>query len=121
VVHGGENISEPRIVDESIIEIIRKNSDLAPLHNPANLAGILACQKEAPTIAQVAVFDTAFHEGMTADHYLYGLPYEYYEKYHIRKYGFHGTSHEYVYKKLLANPAIRDPRTAKVITCHLGN
>jgi len=101
VVHGGEEITQPVVIDESVIDIIKKNSDLAPLHNPANLAGILACQKEAPSMLQVAVFDTAFHQSMSAEYYLYALPYEFYQKYKVRRYGFHGTSHEFIYQRLL--------------------
>lgn len=112
VVHGGENITKPLMINEEVKKLIQQNADLAPLHNPANLAWILACEKYFPDIPQIAVFDTAFHEGMTPDHYLYAIPYEYYQKYKLRKYGFHGTSHEYVYQKLPAS---------KVITCHLGN
>jgi acetate kinase len=135
VVHGGEEITQPVVINENTIEIIKKNSDLAPLHNPANLDWILACQKEAPGMHQVAVFDTAFHSSMKEDHYLYALPYEYYEKYKIRRYGFHGTSHEYVYQRLLEMLSAKcwmlskdyltlntkNLTLPKVITCHLWN
>lgn len=135
VVHGGEEITQPVVIDESVIDIIKKNSDLAPLHNPANLAGILACQKEAPSMLQVAVFDTAFHQSMSAEYYLYALPYEFYQKYKVRRYGFHGTSHEFIYQRLLEVLSAKcwmlskdyltlntkNLTLPKVITCHLGN
>ncbi|KYK25077.1 acetate kinase [Euryarchaeota archaeon SM23-78] len=118
VVHGGEHYSDPTLIDEKVIRTIRLLSDLAPLHNPPNLAGILACKKMLPHTPQVAVFDTAFHQTLEPHAYLYGLPYDLYEKYKIRKYGFHGTSHKYV-----AHQAIKllDKKESKIITCHLGN
>ncbi len=118
VVHGGEAYSQPTVIDEKVIKIIKSLFDIAPLHNPPNLAGILACRKMLPQIPQIAVFDTAFHQTMPPEAYLYGLPYELYEKYKIRKYGFHGTSHKYV-----AHQAIRllGKKDSRIITCHLGN
>ncbi len=94
VVHGAEKFKKPIIINASVIRKIRQCLRLAPLHNPANLAGILACKKLLPGIRQVAVFDTAFHQTLPDYAYIYGLPYEYYKKFGIRKYGFHGTSHE---------------------------
>ena len=100
---------------------IRDCIHLAPLHNPANLAGITVCTSLAPHIPQVAVFDTAFHQTMSPAHYLYPLPYQYYEKYRVRRYGFHGTSHEYVFKKLVERWKGGKVEGLKVITCHIGN
>jgi len=120
VVHGEEKFEKPILINDSVIREIKKCCAIAPLHNPANLAGILACKKLLPGIRQVAVFDTAFHQTMPDYAYLYGLPYEYYQKFGIRRYGFHGTSHEYV-----AHEAARILKKSlaqlKVITCHLGN
>ncbi len=120
VVHGFEKFIEPALIDSPVIKKIRQCSLLAPLHNPANLDGILACKKLLPRLKQVAVFDTAFHHTLPEYAYIYGLPYEYYLKLGIRKYGFHGTSHEYV-----AHEAARILKISlaklKVITCHLGN
>lgn len=96
VVHGGERFKSAVIIDEEVIKIIEECSDLAPLHNPANLIGINACKKELPSKPMVGVFDTAFHQTMPKEAFIYPIPYEYYEKYHIRKYGFHGPSHKYV-------------------------
>ncbi|MBU1198477.1 MAG: acetate kinase [Nanoarchaeota archaeon] len=118
VVHGGENYSDPVIIDSKVIHTIKELFDLAPLHNPPNLAGILACRKMLPKISQVAVFDTAFHQSLPKEAYLYGLPYELYEKFKIRKYGFHGTSHKYVAKQAINLLGIKNSR---IITCHLGN
>ncbi|MDR1205393.1 MAG: acetate kinase [Peptococcaceae bacterium] len=120
VVHGGEDFSGSVRITPAVMEAIRKNSDLAPLHNPPNIMGIEACTNLMPKIAQIAVFDTAFHQSMPAEAYIYALPYEYYEKYKVRRYGFHGTSHLYVSQRaaaLLGKPA----QDVKVITCHLGN
>lgn len=114
-MHGGEYFHQAVKIDTKVIEKIKKCSILAPLHNPANLAGILACKEMLPKLPQVAVFDTAFHQSMEPAHYLYPLPYDYYAKHKIRRYGFHGTSHKYVYEKL--QPA----KSAKVISCHIGN
>ena len=118
VVHGGE-LSEPSLIDESVIEKIKNYCELAPLHNPVNLKGILEMQQKLPDVPHVAVFDTAFHQTMPAYAFLYGLPYEYYEKEGIRRYGFHGTSHAYVAEmaaKLLNKPLSE----LNLITCHLG-
>ncbi len=120
VVHGGESFSESVVIDEKVKEGIKECIDLAPLHNPANLIGIEACEKVMPGVPQVAVFDTAFHQTMPSKAYLYGLPYEYYQKYKVRRYGFHGTSHKYVAQRaadMLGKPL----EELKIITCHLGN
>jgi len=120
VVHGAEEFKEPVLLDNPVIRKIRQCIAIAPLHNPANLAGILACKKLLPGVKQVAVFDTAFHQSLPGYAYIYGLPYEYYRKFGIRKYGFHGTSHEYVAgeaARILKKPLNR----LKIITCHLGN
>ncbi len=120
VVHGAEKFKKPIIINASVIRKIRQCLRLAPLHNPANLAGILACKKLLPGIRQVAVFDTAFHQTLPDYAYIYGLPYEYYKKFGIRKYGFHGTSHEYVASE--AARRLKKPVSKlKIITCHLGN
>ena len=119
VVHGGESFSKSVVVDDQILEEIRACSDLAPLHNPANILGINACRKLMPNVPNVAVFDTAFHQTMPEKAYIYGLPYSYYEKYKVRRYGFHGTSHSFVSKsaiELLGKPV----EDTKVIVCHLG-
>ena len=117
-VHGGEYFKNPVIITDEVMAKITECSDLAPLHNPANLEAMSACKELFPKLPQVAVFDTAFYQGMTPEHYLYALPSKYYEKYKIRRYGFHGISHQYVYEKLLADYKIPH---AKVITCHVGN
>lgn len=120
IVHGGEKFTGSTILTEDALKAIEECCDLAPLHNPANLIGIRACQELMPNVPMVAVFDTAFHQTMPEEAYLYGLPYEYYEKYKIRRYGFHGTSHSYVSKKaaeLLGKPY----DSLKTIVCHLGN
>ncbi|MDO4965076.1 MAG: acetate kinase [Lachnospiraceae bacterium] len=120
VVHGGESFSEAIKINDEVIEAIKECNDLAPLHNPANLIGIDACQALMPDVPMVAVFDTAFHQTMPVKAYLYGLPYEYYEKYKVRRYGFHGTSHSYVSKRA-AEILGKDYNNFKVIVCHLGN
>ncbi len=120
VVHGGEKFASSVIITDEVIEAIEECNDLAPLHNPANLIGIRACQAIMPGVPMVGVFDTAFHQTMPPKAYLYGLPYEYYEKYKIRRYGFHGTSHSYVAKKTIGLAKL-DPDNSKVIVCHLGN
>lgn len=120
VVHGGEKFSGSVIVNESVIEAIKECFDLGPLHNPHNLTGILACEKLMPGVPQVAVFDTAFHQTMPDYAYMYALPYEYYEKHKIRRYGFHGTSHRYVSARAQAMLG-RDAEGLKIVTCHLGN
>ena len=120
VVHGSETFANSTIIDEKVMGALEECSPLAPLHNPANLIGIEACQKLMPNVPQVGVFDTAFHQTMPKKAFMYALPYEYYEKYKIRKFGFHGTSHRFVSAeaaKMLGKP-IED---LKIITCHLGN
>lgn len=120
IVHGGEKFASSVIITDEVIAAIEECSDLAPLHNPANLIGISACRALMPEVPMVAVFDTAFHQTMPKEAYLYGIPYEYYEKYKIRKYGFHGTSHSFVSKRLLSIIG-KDNQESKVIVCHLGN
>ena len=120
IVHGGENFTSSCIISEDSLSAIEECNDLAPLHNPANLIGIRACQALMPGLPMVAVFDTAFHQTMPETSYLYGIPYEYYEKYKVRRYGFHGTSHGYVSKRtaeILGQPY----ESLKTIVCHLGN
>ena len=119
VLHGGQSFSESVLIDDAVIKAIEDNIPLGPLHNPANLMGISACQEEMPGVKQVAVFDTAFHQTMPPHAYVYALPYEYYEKHNIRRYGFHGTSHSYVSAeaiKMLGNKP-----NSRIITCHCGN
>ena len=120
VAHGGEYFSTSALVDADVIEKIRSCFELAPLHNPANLEGVLSIQSLLPTVPQVAVFDTSFHQTIPAENYLYALPYEYYEKYRVRKYGFHGTSHKFVARRG-AEFAGLDINNSKIITCHVGN
>jgi acetate kinase len=120
VVHGGEKFSKSALITKGVKEVIEACCDLAPLHNPPNLAGIVACEEIFPELPQVAVFDTAFHQTMPRKAYIYGLPYELYERYHIRKYGFHGTSHEYVSQRA-AEMMGTDIKKLKIVTCHLGN
>jgi acetate kinase len=120
IVHGGEKFANSVVIDEEVIAAIEECNDLAPLHNPANLIGISACKALMPEVPMVAVFDTAFHQTMPKKAYLYGTPYEYYEQYKVRKYGFHGTSHSYVSKRLLEIIDKKD-KESKVIVCHLGN
>ena len=120
VVHGGEEFFCSALINEKVVEGIRKCCDVAPLHNPANLLGIEAVNAALPTVPQVAVFDTAFHQTMPDYAYLYALPYTYYEKYRVRRYGFHGTSHKYVSAKGAEFAGI-DLNNSKIITCHLGN
>jgi len=120
VVHGGEFFSQPTIITDEVLARIEECSQLAPLHNPAQIKGIQACQKLLQGVPEVAVFDTAFHQTIHRETYLYGIPYAYYEKYKIRRYGFHGTSHYYVARqasKLDGRPI----QKLKIITCHLGN
>jgi len=120
VVHGGEKFASSVIINEEVMAAIEECSDLAPLHNPANLIGIRSCQEIMPKVPMVAVFDTAFHQTMPEKAYMYGLPYEYYEKYKVRRYGFHGTSHDYVSAR--AAQLLGKSRDAlKIIVCHLGN
>jgi acetate kinase len=120
VAHGGEFFPSSCIVDEDAKLKIRSLFDIAPLHNPANLEGILSIEKVLPQVKQVAVFDTSFHQTIPAVNYMYALPYEYYEKYRVRRYGFHGTSHKFVAKQGAALAGI-DFETSKIITCHVGN
>lgn len=120
VVHGGEKFTSSTLLTAEAMAAIEECNDLAPLHNPANLIGIRACQELMPNVPMVAVFDTAFHQTMPEEAYLYGLPYEYYEKHQVRRYGFHGTSHSYVSKKA-AELAGRPYEEMKTIVCHLGN
>ncbi|MGM0507795.1 MAG: acetate/propionate family kinase [Fusobacteriota bacterium] len=120
VVHGGENFSESVIVNNEVLKAIEDCESLAPLHNPANKGGILACQEMMPDTPQIAVFDTAFHQTMEPSSYLYAIPYKYYEKYGIRGYGFHGTSHKYVAYET-ANYLDENIKDLKTITCHIGN
>ena len=120
VVHGGEKFSASVLIDEDVMQAIRDCVPLAPLHNPANITGIEACQKVMPGVPMVAVFDTAFHQTMPKSHYMYAIPYEYYEKYKIRRYGFHGTSHKYVSQQA-AEMLGRPLEELRLVTCHLGN
>lgn len=120
VVHGAESFKKPVLIDEQVIKKIRECCAIAPLHNPANLAGIIACNKLLQGIKQVAVFDTAFHQSIPDYAYIYGLPYELYTKLCVRKYGFHGTSHEYVAHEA-ARSLKKQIKELKIITCHLGN
>lgn len=120
IVHGGEKFAQSVVITDDVMKAIEECNDLAPLHNPANLIGISACKALMPEVPMVAVFDTAFHQTMPKKAYLYGLPYEYYEEYKIRKYGFHGTSHSFVSKRLLKIIG-KENGDSKVIICHLGN
>ncbi|MEC9488980.1 MAG: acetate kinase [Halanaerobium sp.] len=120
VVHGGEKFAGSVLIDDEVMAALRECIDLAPLHNPPNIMGIEACQELMPEVPQVGVFDTAFHQSMPETTFIYGLPYEYYKKYGIRRYGFHGTSHKYVSRKA-AELMDRDYGELKIITCHLGN
>lgn len=119
VVHGGEKFSSSALINDEVLDAIEACNDLAPLHNPANLIGIRACAKLMPGVPQVAVFDTAFHQTMPECAYIYGIPYEYYEKYKVRRYGFHGTSHSFVSKRT-AELLGKDIKDTKIIVCHLG-
>lgn len=119
VVHGGEKFSDSVIITNEVIEEIKKCSDLAPLHNPAAILGIEACRKIVPNMKMVAVFDTAFHQSISKEKYIYPIPYNYYKKYGVRKYGFHGSSHQYVANRVaeLMGKNIKD---LKIVNCHLG-
>jgi len=119
VVHGGEKFTSSVIITEEVKKAVEECNELAPLHNPANLIGIAACEAALPGVPQVGVFDTAFHQTMEPKAFLYGLPYSYYKDYKIRKYGFHGTSHKFVSQELI-KAANLDPDNSKVIVCHLG-
>lgn len=120
VVHGGEFFSGSVLITDEVKKVVTECNPLAPLHNPANLTGIAACEEAMPGVPNVGVFDTAFHQTMPPESFMYGIPYEYYEKYKIRKYGFHGTSHNYVAHRVaeMCGKPIED---LKIITCHLGN
>ncbi len=120
LVHGGEKFSSSVIITEEVLQAIESCNDLAPLHNPANILGVRACQKVMPGVPNVAVFDTAFHQTMPKKAYLYGLPKKYYEKHGVRRYGFHGTSHSFVSARL-AELAGLDPQDSKMIICHIGS
>ena len=120
VLHGGKTYTSPILVNEDVKEGIRKCIVLGPLHNPANLGGIEACEQVFPGTPNVAVFDTAFHQTMEPEAYMYAIPREFYDKYDVRKYGFHGTSHKFVYFNSCEFLGL-DPDKAKIITCHLGN
>lgn len=120
VVHGGEKFATSTLINEDVMKAIEECNELAPLHNPANLIGINACKALMPNVPMAAVFDTAFHQTMPAKAFLYGLPYEYYENYKVRKYGFHGTSHSYVSDRAIEIAGL-DKDNSKVIVCHLGN
>lgn len=120
VVHGGERFSKSILITDELLKEVEACNELAPLHNPANLIGINACKELIPGVPMVAVFDTAFHQTLEPKAYLYGIPYEYYTKYGIRRYGFHGTSHRYVSQRA-ANILGKDIKDLKIIVCHLGN
>lgn len=120
VVHGGEKFASSVVINDEVMAAIEECNPLAPLHNPANLIGIRACQAIMPGVPNVAVFDTAFHQTMEPVAFMYGLPYECYEKYKVRRYGFHGTSHSFVSKRTIELLGL-DPENSKVIVCHLGN
>ena len=120
VVHGGEKFASSVVLTDEVLKTIEECNDLAPLHNPANLIGINACKELMPNVPMVGVFDTAFHQTMPRKAYLYGLPYEYYEKYAVRRYGFHGTSHSFVSKRC-AEYLDMDLKNSKIIVAHLGN
>ncbi len=119
VVHGGEQFKDAVLITDEVIQEIKENAMLAPLHNPAAILGIEACQKVVPNKPMVAVFDTAFHQTISKEKYIYPIPYEYYEKYHVRKYGFHGTSHQYVANRV-AEILGKDIKKLKIVNCHLG-
>ena len=120
VLHGGNKFSESVIIDDNVLAAIEEFIPLGPLHNPANLMGIKACQEVMPGTPMVAVFDTAFHQTMPPKAYMYGVPYDYYERLHVRRYGFHGTSHRFVSKHAAEFMGVK-PEDVRIITCHLGN
>lgn len=120
VVHGGEKFASSVMITDEVMAAVEECNDLAPLHNPANIIGINACKELMPGVPQVGVFDTAFHQTMPEEAFIYGIPYEYYTKYGVRKYGFHGTSHSYVSKRV-AELLGKDYSEIKTIVCHLGN
>lgn len=119
LVHGGEKISQSTVINDEVIKVLEEYTDLAPLHNPPGIIGIKACQKVMPGKPMVGVFDTAFHQTMEKEQYIYPVPYEYYEKYGVRKYGFHGTSHMFVSKRL-SEIVKKDIKDLKIVTCHIG-
>ena len=120
IVHGGEKFATSVVLDDEVLAAIEQCNDLAPLHNPANLIGINSCREIMPNVPMVGVFDTAFHQTMEPKAFMYGLPYEYYEKYKVRRYGFHGTSHDFVSRRA-AQILGKDIKNLKIIVCHLGN
>lgn len=120
VVHGGEKFASSVVINDEVMAAIAECNDLAPLHNPANIIGINACREVMPGVPMVAVFDTAFHQTMPDKAYMYGIPYEYYEKYKVRRYGFHGTSHDFVSKRA-AEILGKKREELNIIVCHLGN
>lgn len=120
MVHGGEDFASSALVTDEVMAACHANADLAPIHNPANIAGIEACQKVMPNVPMAVVFDTAFHQTMAPEAFLYAIPYEYYTDFKIRKYGFHGTSHLFVSQEA-AKVLGKKPEEVKVITCHIGN
>lgn len=120
MVHGGEEFAGSVVITEEVLAAVESCNDLAPLHNPANIIGVRSCQEIMPGVPMVGVFDTAFHQTMPKKAYLYGIPYEYYEKYKVRRYGFHGTSHDFVSKRT-AEFLGKDRKDMKIIVCHLGN
>ena len=120
VVHGGEAFAQSVIIDEKVMKAINDNVEIAPLHNPPNIIGIEACKEIMGDVPMVAVFDTAFHQSIPALNYIYALPYEYYEKYKVRRYGFHGTSHQYITERA-AEMLGKKLDEVNLITCHLGN
>jgi len=120
VVHGGEDFASSVIIDDAVMDALNRNIELAPLHNPPNIMGIEACKELMPSVPMVGVFDTAFHQTIPAENYIYAIPYEYYEKYKIRRYGFHGTSHKYVSMRA-AEILGKDIKDLNIVTCHLGN
>jgi acetate kinase len=120
VVHGGENFSGSVLINDDVIKGIEKCVEVSPLHNPHNLTGIRACREIMGDVPQIAVFDTSFHQTMPKTAYMYALPYEFYEKYKVRRYGFHGTSHRYVSERA-AKVLGKDIKDLKIVTCHLGN
>ena len=118
LVHGGEKFADSYVLNDEVLKTVEECNDLAPLHNPANLIGVRACQELMKDVPMVGVFDTAFHQTMPKKAFIYGLPYEYYEKYAVRKYGFHGTSHSFVSKKV---EEVEGRTGLKIVVCHLGN
>lgn len=119
-VHGGEKITESVVIDDEVKEAVKEYSKFAPLHNPANMMGLEACEKLLPNVKNVAVFDTAFHQSMPEENFLYGIDYKYYEDEAVRKYGFHGTSHDFITQKT-AKVLEKDQKDLNMISCHLGN